>query len=111
MTANYKIDGENEADYFCDANTPTATMMGPSAVNTYPSGNSPLGLVDMSGNVLQWTSSSSGGNGILKGGSWRLDANSLLIMSNKLAASPDTTAMGVEDESGGFGFRCVYDDK
>ena len=104
-TANYYND---VMMLFCDLNAETTSMLGPSPVGAYFSGNSALDLADMAGNVLEWTNSIfvSGAQtlGILKGGSWSLDASYLEITS-RWGALPDD--MGAEDGSGGFGFRCV----
>ena len=57
VTANYF---EPSAQAYCSGKTPVTAISGTSPVGTYsPEGDSPLGLVDMSGNVFEWTSSSS----------------------------------------------------
>jgi len=72
-------------------------------VGTYsPLGDSPLGLQDMAGNVLEWTSSLSSAESssyISKGGSWNYGA-SVLPVSDRISWYPDVGNYYL-------GFRCV----
>ncbi len=40
-------------------------------VGTYPEGASPFGIMDMSGNVFEWTSTDVNGKYVVRGGSWK----------------------------------------
>jgi gamma-glutamyl hercynylcysteine S-oxide synthase len=91
------------------------TMRGPDAVDAHPKGASPFGVMDMVGNVWQWTEEFVDDHtraGILRGGSYyqpqgtiwyfpqayRLNEHGkLLLMSPSM------------DRSGAVGFRCVVD--
>lgn len=42
----------------------------PTAVGSYPSGVSPYGIMDMAGNVFEWTATADGDKYILRGGGW-----------------------------------------
>lgn len=45
----------------------------PSSIGTFPGGASPYGVMDMAGNVFEWTASSENNKYILRGGSWSKD--------------------------------------
>ena len=84
---------------------------GTSPVGAYsPAGDSPLGLVDMSGNVWEWTDSLHPTKGtfsaVLKGGSW-MKAASMLTDDDRnlrIAGSSDIDSTSGEID---VGFRCV----
>ena len=81
VTANYF-----DSPSYCNGTEATAnTYWGTAAIGTYsPAGDSPLGLVDMTGNVNEWTSSqysASNYNKVLKGGGWGENADYMPIAS------------------------------
>jgi len=91
------------------------TMRGPDAVDAHPKGTSPFGVMDMVGNVWQWTEEfvdEHTRGGILRGGSYYQPQGSIwyfpqaykLNEHGKLLLMSDSM-----DRSGGIGFRCVVD--
>ena len=92
------------SDYLFDGIAVTAE------VGTYPAGNSPLGLQDMSGSVAEWTKTLDWTNKyVLKGGAWidgyyEGDTNWNLIVSDWDNRYLKSTDMDI-------GFRCIKDVK
>ncbi len=102
QTANYS---SLQSPMFCDGKTENSWRVGTSAVGTYsPAGDSPLGLVDMAGNVEEWTASlysSESKYYTLKGGSWDNNGCYHCLVSQRTW----TSSSGREDSD--LGFRCA----
>ncbi len=93
----------------------TRALSSPDAVNAHPAGASPFGVMDMVGNVWQWTDEYTDEHtraGILRGGSYYLPQGSIWYFPQAyrndqhgklLLLSPSA------DRSGTLGFRCVQD--
>ena len=92
-------------------------MTGPDSVDAHPQGASPYGVMDMVGNVWQWTDEFIDDHtraAILRGGEYYKPQGSMWYfpeafrndeLSKLLLMAPGY------DRSGGVGFRCVRDAK
>jgi iron(II)-dependent oxidoreductase len=112
----YPWGNEKANDKFPEPDT-TRAMRKPTNVNAYPQGASPFGVVDMTGNVWQWTDEYTDGHSqsaILKGSSYYHAQTSgwyfpPALEVNKygkyLLMSPSI------DRAATIGFRCVMDGK
>jgi formylglycine-generating enzyme required for sulfatase activity len=91
------------------------TMRGPDPVDGHPAGASPFGVMDMVGNVWQWTEEFTDEHtrgGILRGGSYYQPQGSIWYFPQayKLNEHGKLLMMSPSmDRSGGVGFRCVVD--
>lgn len=77
----YAWGNDEPKEQACWSGSSEGTRKGPCAVGSFPAGNSKDGLVDVSGNVFEWTSSSADGSDqmfVVRGGSWRDGVASLL---------------------------------
>jgi iron(II)-dependent oxidoreductase len=91
------------------------TMRGPDPVDAHPKGASPFGVMDMVGNVWQWTEEfvdEHTRGGILRGGGYYRPQGSIWYFPQayKLNEHGKLLLMSPSmDRSGGVGFRCVVD--
>jgi formylglycine-generating enzyme required for sulfatase activity len=91
------------------------TMRGPDPVDAHPKGASPFGVMDMVGNVWQWTEEFVDDHtrgGILRGGSYYQPQGSVWYFPQayKLNEHGKLLLMSPSmDRSGALGFRCVVD--
>jgi iron(II)-dependent oxidoreductase len=91
------------------------TMRGPDPVDAHPKGASPFGVMDMVGNVWQWTEEfvdEHTRGGILRGGSYYQPQGSIWYFPQayKLNEHGKLLLMSPSmDRSGAVGFRCVRD--
>jgi formylglycine-generating enzyme required for sulfatase activity len=91
------------------------TMRGPDAVDAHPQGASPFGVMDLVGNVWQWTEEFQDEHtrgGILRGGSYYQPQGSIWYFPQayKLSEHGKLLMMAPsKDRSGGLGFRCAQD--
>jgi iron(II)-dependent oxidoreductase len=91
------------------------TMRGPDLVNAHPKGASPFGVMDMVGNVWQWTEEFTDDHtrgGILRGGSYYQPQGSIWYFPQayKLTEHGKLLMMSPSmDRSGALGFRLVQD--
>jgi formylglycine-generating enzyme required for sulfatase activity len=91
------------------------TMRGPDSVTAHPKGASPFGVMDLVGNVWQWTDEfldEHTRGGILRGGSYYEPQGSIWYFPQayKLAEHGKLALMAPsKDRSAALGFRCVQD--
>jgi formylglycine-generating enzyme required for sulfatase activity len=91
------------------------SMRGPDAVDAHPKGASPFGVMDLVGNVWQWTEEFQDEHtrgGILRGGSYYQPQGSIWYFPQayKLSEHGKLLMMAPSmDRSGGLGFRCAQD--
>jgi gamma-glutamyl hercynylcysteine S-oxide synthase len=91
------------------------TMRGPDAVDAHPKGASPFGVMDMVGNVWQWTEEfvdEHTRGGVLRGGSYYQPQGSIWYFPQayKLNEHGKLLLMSPSmDRSGAVGFRCAVD--
>jgi formylglycine-generating enzyme required for sulfatase activity len=101
------------------ANVPTPdtgrTMTGPDAVDAHPAGASPFGVMDMVGNVWQWTDEFTDEHtraAILRGGEHYQPQGSIWYFPQAYRNDEHSKLLLMApgyDRSGGVGFRCVKD--
>jgi formylglycine-generating enzyme required for sulfatase activity len=56
-----------------DASRANSASTFPARVGSFPAGASPYGVMDMAGNVFEWTASQVGGKYVVRGGAWTKD--------------------------------------
>jgi gamma-glutamyl hercynylcysteine S-oxide synthase len=103
------------------ANVPTPdmgrTMTGPDNVDAHPAGASPYGVMDMVGNVWQWTDEYEDEHtraAILRGGEYYQPQGSIWYFPQAYRNNEHSKYLLMSpgyDRSGGIGFRCVVDAK
>jgi formylglycine-generating enzyme required for sulfatase activity len=92
-------------------------MRGPDPVDAHPKGASPLGVMDMVGNVWQWTEEFMDEHtrgGILRGGSYYQPQGSVWYFPQAYKSNEHGKLLLVSpsmDRSGAVGFRCVVDSR
>jgi formylglycine-generating enzyme required for sulfatase activity len=101
------------------ADAPTAatgrSMSGPDAVDAHPAGASPYGVMDLVGNVWQWTDEYTDEHtraAILRGGEYYQPQGSIWYFPQAFRNDEHSKLLLMApgyDRSGGVGFRCVRD--
>jgi len=91
------------------------TMRGPDPVDAHPLGASPYGIMDMAGNVWQWTDEFTDEHtraAIVRGGSYYQPQGSIWYFPQGYRNDEHSKVLLMApgyDRSGGVGFRCVRD--
>jgi formylglycine-generating enzyme required for sulfatase activity len=91
------------------------TMRGPDSVDAHPKGASPFGVMDMVGNVWQWTDEFTDEHtraAILRGGSYYQPQGSIWYFPQAYRLNEHGKLLLMSpsmDRSGAIGFRCVRD--
>lgn len=91
------------------------TMRGPDAVDAHAAGASPFGVMDLVGNVWQWTEEFQDEHtvaGILRGGSYYQPQGSIWYFPQAYKLNEHGKLLMTSpsmDRSGGLGFRCAQD--
>jgi formylglycine-generating enzyme required for sulfatase activity len=91
------------------------TMRGPDAVDAHPGGASPFGVLDLVGNVWQWTEEfvdEHTRGGILRGGSYYQPQGSIWYFPQAYRNDQHGKLLLMapsKDRAGALGFRCVMD--
>jgi sulfatase modifying factor 1 len=98
----YAWGNEDPKDQACWAGSSKGVLTSSCDVGSSPAGNSPLGLSDLTGNVLEWTTSkadAAGTNLIACGGSWKDGLSTALTIDHP-------TGFKKEYRCGFLGIRC-----
>jgi formylglycine-generating enzyme required for sulfatase activity len=91
------------------------TMRGPDPVDAHPQGASPYGVMDMTGNVWQWTDEFADEHtraAIVRGGEYYRPQGSIWYFPAAFRNGEHGKLLLMApgyDRSGGVGFRCVVD--
>jgi formylglycine-generating enzyme required for sulfatase activity len=99
----YAYGNDPPKDEICWSGSPEGARKGTCAVGSYPKSNSPQGIVDLTGNVFEWTSTQADGSGkilITKGGTWRDGVATQMLITRPGGFKP-------EYRCGFGGMRCV----
>jgi formylglycine-generating enzyme required for sulfatase activity len=106
-------------DQWTPGNVPTPdqgrTMRGPDAVDAHAQGASPIGVMDLTGNVWQWTDELEDEHtraAIVRGGSYYQPQGSIWYFPQGYRNDEHGKVLLMSpgmDRSGGIGFRCVRD--
>jgi iron(II)-dependent oxidoreductase len=90
-------------------------LRGPTDVDAFPKGASPFGVMDMVGNVWQWTDEyhdDHSRGGILRGGSYFKPQGSVWYFPNKIELNTHGKLLLMapsKDRAATLGFRCAVD--